>query len=112
MLLRRIGQDTGIHVHAHKFRNTFATRSLAAGVDHLRVAGRAWVFDAGDDRSLRTGKEEDLTNRAYHRAASTAQSGPRESDPEIGLHESCQEHRPDPGAMAAERDGVVLRDVE
>ena len=35
MLLRRIGQDTGIHVHAHKFRNTFARRALAAGVDSL-----------------------------------------------------------------------------
>jgi integrase/recombinase XerD len=35
MLLRRIGQDTGIHVHAHKFRHTFATRALAAGVDSL-----------------------------------------------------------------------------
>ena len=35
MLLRRIGQDTGIHVHAHKFRDTFATRALAAGVDSL-----------------------------------------------------------------------------
>jgi site-specific recombinase XerD len=35
MLLRRIGQETGIHVHAHKFRNTFATRALAAGVDSL-----------------------------------------------------------------------------
>ena len=35
MLLRRIGQVTGIHVHAHKFRNTFATRALAAGVDSL-----------------------------------------------------------------------------
>ena len=35
MLLRRIGQDTGIHVYAHKFRNTFATRALAAGVDSL-----------------------------------------------------------------------------
>jgi site-specific recombinase XerD len=35
MLLRRIGQDTGIHVHAQKFRNTFATRALAAGVDSL-----------------------------------------------------------------------------
>ncbi len=33
MLLRRIGQDTGIHVHAHKFRNTFVKRALAAGVD-------------------------------------------------------------------------------
>jgi integrase/recombinase XerD len=35
MLLRRIGQDTGIHVHAQKFRDTFATRALAAGVDSL-----------------------------------------------------------------------------
>jgi integrase/recombinase XerD len=35
MLLRRIGQDTGIHVHAHKFRHTFAKRALAAGVDSL-----------------------------------------------------------------------------
>jgi integrase/recombinase XerD len=35
MLLRRIGQDTGIHVHAQKFRNTFATRALAAGVGSL-----------------------------------------------------------------------------
>ncbi len=34
-LLRRIGQDTGIHVHAHKFRDTFATQALAAGVDSL-----------------------------------------------------------------------------
>jgi integrase/recombinase XerD len=35
MLLRRIGQETGIHIHAHKFRDTFATRALAAGVDSL-----------------------------------------------------------------------------
>jgi site-specific recombinase XerD len=35
MLLRRIGQETGIHVHAHKFRHTFATRALASGVDSL-----------------------------------------------------------------------------
>jgi integrase/recombinase XerD len=35
MLLRRIGQETGIHVHAYKFRHTFATRALAAGVDSL-----------------------------------------------------------------------------
>jgi integrase/recombinase XerD len=35
MLLRRIGQETGIHVHAQKFRNTFATHALAAGVDSL-----------------------------------------------------------------------------
>lgn len=35
MLLRRLGQETGIHVHAHKFRDTFATQALAAGVDSL-----------------------------------------------------------------------------
>jgi integrase/recombinase XerD len=35
MLLRRIGQETGIHVHAQKFRNTFARRALTAGVDSL-----------------------------------------------------------------------------
>jgi site-specific recombinase XerD len=35
MLLRRLGQETGIHVHAQKFRNSFATRALAAGVDSL-----------------------------------------------------------------------------
>ncbi len=35
MILRRIGHDTGIHVHAQKFRHTFATRALAAGVDSL-----------------------------------------------------------------------------
>jgi site-specific recombinase XerD len=34
-LLRRIGQETGIHVHAHRFRHTFASRALAAGVDSL-----------------------------------------------------------------------------
>jgi site-specific recombinase XerD len=35
MLLRRIGEATGIHVHAYAFRHTFATRALAAGVDRL-----------------------------------------------------------------------------
>lgn len=32
VMLRRIGEATGIHVHAHKFRHTFVTESLAAGV--------------------------------------------------------------------------------
>jgi integrase/recombinase XerD len=44
MLLRRIGQDTGLHVHAQKFRDTFASRALASGVDSLvlqRVLGHA-----------------------------------------------------------------------
>jgi len=44
MLLRRIGQETGIRVHAYKFRHTFATRALAAGVDSLvlqRVLGHS-----------------------------------------------------------------------
>ncbi len=34
-MLARLGEQTGIHVHAHKFRHTFATRALAAGVDSL-----------------------------------------------------------------------------
>ncbi|HEY6470709.1 MAG TPA: tyrosine-type recombinase/integrase [Candidatus Dormibacteraeota bacterium] len=37
MLLRRLGQDTGLHVHAQKFRDTFAARALASGVDSLVV---------------------------------------------------------------------------
>jgi site-specific recombinase XerD len=42
VLLNRLGKATGIHVHPHKFRHTFATRSLAAGVSPLvlqRVLG-------------------------------------------------------------------------
>jgi integrase/recombinase XerD len=35
MLLRRIGQATGIHVHAYAFRHSFATRALEAGVDSV-----------------------------------------------------------------------------
>jgi integrase/recombinase XerD len=61
MLLRRIGQDTGIHVHAQKFRNTFATRALAAGVDSLvlqRALGHSTLamvhrYAHSQDRDLR-----------------------------------------------------------
>jgi site-specific recombinase XerD len=34
-LLQRLSQTTGIHTHPHKFRHTFASRALAAGVDSL-----------------------------------------------------------------------------
>ena len=37
LLLHRLGGETGVHVHAHKFRHTFATRSLAAGVDVMAL---------------------------------------------------------------------------
>ena len=36
-MLRRLGQETGVHCHAHKFRHTFATRAVAAGVDVLAL---------------------------------------------------------------------------
>jgi len=32
IVLSRLGEQTGIHVHPHKFRHTFATRALSAGV--------------------------------------------------------------------------------
>jgi site-specific recombinase XerD len=34
-LLQRLGDATGHHVHPHRFRHTFASRALAAGVDSL-----------------------------------------------------------------------------
>jgi site-specific recombinase XerD len=34
-MLQRLSQATGIHAHPHKFRHTFASRALAAGIDSL-----------------------------------------------------------------------------
>ena len=34
-VLQRLSQKTGIHTNPHKFRHTFASRALAAGVDSL-----------------------------------------------------------------------------
>jgi site-specific recombinase XerD len=36
-LTKRIGSETGVHLNPHKFRHTFATRSLAAGVDVIAL---------------------------------------------------------------------------
>jgi hypothetical protein len=36
-MVRRLGKASGMHAHPHKFRHTFATRSLAAGVDVMAL---------------------------------------------------------------------------
>jgi len=36
-LFRRLSAETGIHVNPHKFRHTFATRALSAGVDVMAL---------------------------------------------------------------------------
>lgn len=37
VLMRRLGEETGIRVHPHKFRHTFATQALSAGVDVMAL---------------------------------------------------------------------------
>ncbi|SRR5258708_707061 len=37
VLCQRLSEETGIHVNPHKFRHTFATRSLSAGVDVMAL---------------------------------------------------------------------------
>jgi integrase len=34
---KRLTRETGIHVNPHKFRHTFATRALSAGVDVMAL---------------------------------------------------------------------------
>jgi site-specific recombinase XerD len=36
-LFKRLSRETGIHVNPHKFRHTFATRALSAGVDVMAL---------------------------------------------------------------------------
>ncbi|MBV8196230.1 MAG: tyrosine-type recombinase/integrase [Candidatus Dormibacteraeota bacterium] len=36
-MLRRLGIETGIHCHAHKFRHTFASRAIADGIDPITL---------------------------------------------------------------------------
>jgi site-specific recombinase XerD len=36
-LFKRLSKDTGVHVNPHKFRHTFATRALSAGVDVMAL---------------------------------------------------------------------------
>jgi integrase/recombinase XerD len=36
-LFKRLTRETGIHVNPHKFRHTFATRALSAGVDVMAL---------------------------------------------------------------------------
>jgi integrase/recombinase XerC len=35
--MKRLTADTGVHVNPHKFRHTFATRALGAGVDVMAL---------------------------------------------------------------------------
>jgi site-specific recombinase XerD len=36
-LFKRLSRETGIHINPHKFRHTFATRALSAGVDVMAL---------------------------------------------------------------------------